>query len=547
MLVQLKNCQIVDPLHPNNGVKHEIWIEDSRIVNAPTDGRAADAVHDMQGSMALAGGIDLHTHIGGGKTNLARLLMQEYTHKRSAMDRGPLWSTIVTGQKYLKMGYTLCFEPAMLLSQARFTQLQLRDTPWIDSGAYVVMGNEDWLLRSIGSRTHLDKIKNVVAWTLRASCAYAIKVVNAGGINAFRFNKRMLDIDEPHPEYGATPRDIIKTLSAVVDELRLPHPLHVHASNLGVPGNIRSTLATLDAAEGRRLHLTHAQFNAYTDTGPFGMGSGAVELAERINRSPELSLDVGQIIFGQTVTISADTQAQFRNSRYAKPVKSIISDVECMGGCGVVPMRYENKQYVSSLQWIIGLELMLLIKNPYQVFLTTDHPNGGPFTSYPHLIRLLMDRSYRANMLATLHPAALEQTLLKDLTREYTLDEIAILTRAAPAKILGLQDRGSLSPGNIADIVFYEQRDDWEATFSNARSVWKRGTCVLQGDRWLSEATTETLRATPLTDDLSLAPYWKEAIEQTLRLPCHALSIGEDEFAEFNHRTSSSALQEALG
>ncbi len=49
-------------------------------------------------------------------------------------------------------------------------------------------------------------------------------------------------------------------------------------------------------------------------------------------------------------------------------------------------------------------------------------------------------------MLATLHPAALEQTLLKDLTREYTLDEIAILTRAAPAKILGLQDRGSLSP-----------------------------------------------------------------------------------------------------
>ncbi len=70
---------------------------------------------------------------------------------------------------------------------------------------------------------------------------------------------------------------------------------------------------------------------------------------------------------------------------------------------------------------------------------------------------------------------------------------------------------------------------------------------MLQGDRWLSEATTETLRATPLTDDLSLAPYWKEAIEQTLRLPCHALSIGEDEFAEFNHRTSSSALQEALG
>jgi len=27
--------------------------------------------------------------------------------------------------------------------------------------------------------------------------------------------------------------------------------------------------------------------------------------------------------------------------------------------------------------------------------LSTDHPNGGTFLSYPELIRLLMDRAYR--------------------------------------------------------------------------------------------------------------------------------------------------------
>ncbi len=42
--------------------------------------------------------------------------------------------------------------------------------------------------------------------------------------------------------------------------------------------------------------------------------------------------------------------------------------------------------------------------DPWQVVLTTDHPNGGPFTSYPHLIRLLMDRSFRDEQLAKLHP-----------------------------------------------------------------------------------------------------------------------------------------------
>ncbi len=89
-----------------------------------------------------------------------------------------------------------------------------------------------------------------------------------------------------------------------------------------------------------------------------GMGSGAAALAERLNRSPELSTDVGQIVFGQTVTISADTQAQHRNRLHAHPNKTIVSDVECSGGCGIVPMRYQCQHYVSSLQWTIGLELM---------------------------------------------------------------------------------------------------------------------------------------------------------------------------------------------
>ncbi|MCC6507897.1 MAG: formylmethanofuran dehydrogenase subunit A, partial [Pirellulaceae bacterium] len=394
--------------------------------------------HDMSGALVMAGGIDLHTHIGGGKLNLARLLMQETLGKAGREHLGPLWSAGVTGRKYATMGYTACFEPAMLLPQARATHLQLADTPLIDSGAYVVMGNEEWMLRELGRGLEMPVLEELVAWNLQASQALAVKVVNAGGISAFKFNQRSLDVDQPHARYGTTPRIVLRSLATAIDNLGLAHPLHVHASNLGVPGNIRSTLATLDAVEGHRMHLTHAQFNAYSDTGPMGMGSGAAELAERINASPELSLDVGQIVFGQTVTISADTQAQFRNRRHARPAKAIISDVECIGGCGVVPMRYESSQYVSSLQWTIGLELLLLVNNPYQILLTTDHPNGGPFTCYPHLMRLLMDRSFRRAALEGIHPLAAQHSLLNQLDREETLNESAILTRAAPARLVGL-------------------------------------------------------------------------------------------------------------
>ena len=41
---------------------------------------------------------------------------------------------------------------------------------------------------------------------------------------------------------------------------------------------------------------------------------------------------------------------------------------------------------------------------------------------------------------------------------EYTLNEIAIMTRAAPAKILGLDKKGNLSNGSDADITIYDKK-----------------------------------------------------------------------------------------
>ena len=65
-------------------------------------------------------------------------------------------------------------------------------------------------------------------------------------------------------------------------------------------------------------------------------------------------------------------------------------------GCGITPIKYKNKTLVHSLQWAIGLEWYLLVEDPWRVVMSTDHPNGGSFLAYPQIIRLLMDRTYRA-------------------------------------------------------------------------------------------------------------------------------------------------------
>jgi formylmethanofuran dehydrogenase subunit A len=481
-LTKLAGGLIVDPATGRDRVPGDLYLRDGRIVADPGPLAQADRVYDLSGRIVMAGGIDLHSHLAGGKVGLARTLMPE--EARGALTRGgggrATPSTFTTGYRYARMGYTAAFEPAMLPANARHTHAELADLPMIDKGCYALLGNDDILLDMLARGAARAALADYVAWTLAASQSLAIKCVNPGGIAAFKFNERALAFDQPAPHYGVTPRTIVSRLARAVGDLGLAHPLHLHCNDLGVPGNADTTLRTIAAVEGSRLHLTHVQFHAYGTEGRRGFSSGAARIAEAVNASPHVSVDVGQIAFGQTISASGDTMMQYRNHPYARPRKWVAMDIECDAGCGLVPLRYRDRSFVNALQWAIGLELFLLIEDPWRVFLTTDHPNGAPFTAYPHLIRLLMDRSFRESALATIHRGAAAASALPGLAREYSLYEIAIVTRAGPARSLGLADRGHLAPGAAADIAVYTERDDRQAMFERADYVFKDGRLVVR-------------------------------------------------------------------
>ena len=463
MLIKLSAGTVYDPANDVDGEVRDIYIRDNRIIDPPGMDENIDTEYDLRGKIVMAGAIDLHTHIGGGKVNVARTLLPEFCHNdpsendahpRSGCSRATPTS-LLTGYRYAEMGYTSAFEPAVLPVNARQAHMEMADTPILDTGGYAMLGNDDFLLRLLASGADQQLVNDYVAWTLHATQCIGIKVVNPGGINAFKFNQRKLDLDESTPFYNVTPRAVVSRLSRALYELGVPHPLHVHTSNLGVPGNFRTTLDTMKAADGLPLHLTHIQFHSYGTEGDHRFSSAAAEIAEAINSNRNISVDVGQIMFGQTVTISGDTMHQHANHKYAHPNKWVCTDIECEAGCGVVPFRYRDKNFVNAMQWAIGLEIFLMVDDPWRVFLTTDHPNGAPFTSYPHLMRLLMDRSFREEKLLQIHPEVAAHSRLSGLTREYTLYEMAIMTRAGPARILGLHDRGHLAAGGNADIAVY--------------------------------------------------------------------------------------------
>ena len=517
-LTCLKGGIVVDPAHGRDQVALDLFIRDGRLVENP--GTPAHDTIDIAGKIVMAGGIDIHSHIGGGKVNLARTIMaaDHAEHTTPARDGGRSGSgyctpsSFLTGYRYAEMGYTAAFEPAMVPANARQAHAEMSDIPLIDKGCYALLGNDEAMLNMIAAGADDAAIADYVAWTLRATQALAIKVVNPGGINAFKFNQRHLGLDAVVPRYGVTPRHILRTLAGALKGLGIRHPLHVHCNDLGVPGNADTTLATIAAAEGLPLHLTHLQFHSYGREGDRKFSSAAARIAEAVNARPEISVDVGQIMFGQTVTASADTMAQYLNHPMAKPPKWICMDIEGDAGCGLVPFRYREQSFVNALQWAIGLELFLLIDDPWRVFLTTDHPNGAPFTTYPHLIRLLMDRSFRADMLRTIHPGAAAASALGSIKREYSLYEIAVLTRAGPAKSLGLDDRGHLGPGAAADIAVYDTHANKETMFAKPAMVFKDGEIIARNGAVVAERAGATHVAVADFDAASvdrLRPLWE--------------------------------------
>ncbi len=83
-------------------------------------------------------------------------------------------------------------------------------------------------------------------------------------------------------------------------------------------------------------------------------------------------------------------------------------------------------------------------------------------------------------MLSTLHPEAQNATHLASLDREYSLYDIAIMTRAGAAKLVGLADRGHLGVGAAADITVYTDHADREKMFTSPDYVFKDGNIVVK-------------------------------------------------------------------
>jgi formylmethanofuran dehydrogenase subunit A len=495
MSLILKNGMVYDPINGINGDKMDILIQNGKIVEK-IKGKAE--VLDCSKKIVMPGGVEIHSHIAGGKVNSGRLLRPE-DHAKFVMPKSVTTrsgsgfstpSTFITGYLYSRLGYTTAMTPAMPPLMARHTHEELRDIPMLDKGAYTLVDG-NWFVLKYLKEKDMEKCAAYVAWLLRETKGLVIKIVNPGGTEAWGWGKNCRSLDDPVPYFEVTPREMIKGLIEINEMLRLPHSVHLHANNLGRLGNFKTTEETLKipsrkAANRQALYLTHVQFHCYGGDTWKNFESKAESVARAVN--DKVIIDTGNVTLDDTTTMTADGPMEYYLQSLTH-LKWINRNIEMETSPGITPFVFSPKMSTASIQWAIGLELSLLI-DPWKVLMSTDHPNGGPFIRYPRIIAWLMSEKYRAETMSMLNKAVEKRSILNTLDKEYDFFEIAIITRAGQAKALGLDFKGHLGIGAHADVAVYDidpenidpsnDYRDIENKFSSASYTIKDGEIVVK-------------------------------------------------------------------
>ncbi|MFA7037542.1 MAG: amidohydrolase family protein, partial [Methanosarcina sp.] len=146
---------------------------------------------------------------------------------------------------------------------------------------------------------------------------------------------------------------------------------------------------------------------------------------------------------------------EYANSRMLHE-KWSNQDIELEDASGVVPLFYSPKSFVNAVQWAIGLELALLVKDPWKVMFTTDSPNGGSFVNYPEAFTYLMSAKRREEVISGFSKMALDRMVLPGIDRELDFYELAVMTRSTQSKMYSMPEKGNLKVGSDADIAIYD-------------------------------------------------------------------------------------------
>ncbi len=462
----VRNGNVFDPLNNINGEKKDILIEKGKIVEKFTSENNIKEIN-ANGKTIIPSAIDIHAHIASQQVNWIRLLGSKNEEFFT------LWKGLTLdyiAKSYITNGYTFVIEANVYPSLSKQTIFNLINLPVLDKGMLLNVSNL-WALEFEFEKKKIDDISYFISDLLLKCKGFGIKVYNPFEAEDWNFNKLRENIDEKGKLYNFSALDIYEILTRCAEKLKLPHSIHAHIEGyeqLEGKKNIELILEKINKIElnGKNnsklnrqqiFHLAHG--NSYNIDGDNN------NLIDLLNRSKTIDLDLGFITFDDlNPIITSDRRFinNLMNNHDNNPNKIIKNAIELEGDTFESFRRFSKLNYLHCILWSNSIELALNIKNKWQIQLSLNFPHYSHVNKIPDIATWLLSKNARQDFMKEMNNEFLGDSLLYNSDKILDFKDYVIITRASPAKSLGIsQYKGSFSEGadgdlNILDINLEE-------------------------------------------------------------------------------------------
>lgn len=363
------------------------------------------------------------------------------------------------GYAYALMGYTHVNEPLMTLNTASYVHHELSSIPLVDTSALLVLSLYD-----------IDKeIREGDKASVKSALPLLLDLTKSIGIKIY-------DIRVKYAKKGFFYRDIdvTKCLKFFYELVKEPTIL------------LRTYPELLDEDTSvlRGFCMAH-------------IGSG-IEDDARYEAAIEILKKGGAVDLG-IVSPYQDEDVNMRIGYGAATEKFMSMDIGLEQPLIFSEVDEKREGNNKSLRFALDALEYLPSSN---ISFSTDSPSGCLFSSYPKLFAWLLSRGNR-------------KELMPDV--EYSLYELAEITRTNPARQLGLENKGHLGIGADADIAIYDMDEntggrELEKRLGNCSFLLKGGEVIIKEGKLNKErARKETFYFVP---EVKEKAYKSELIER---------------------------------
>ncbi|MFX1396664.1 MAG: amidohydrolase family protein [Promethearchaeota archaeon] len=479
----IKNGIVVDPADNINGESKDILIENGIVVD--NFSKDSDIIEiNASGKTVVPAALDIHAHVASQQVNWARLLGRQDKQFQEKWNGLRLESI---ARDYISNGYTFFLEANVFPSLAKQTIFNFSHIPVLDK-AMLINASNLWPLELEYQRSKTEDIAVFISDLLKKTKSFGIKAYNPFESETWNFKKIRNDLTVQGRLYNFNALDVYISLTKTNEYLKLPHSVHAHIEGYETDQGTLNLPMVLEKIKSLELHSLEKRKQVFhiAHANSYNIQGNNESLIKFLNNNQDFDIDVGMIDFNGINPLITSDRNVINNFRTKNPNKPIISAAIELEGDSFTTLRSFDKNKESDcFLWANAIELTLKIKNKYQIQLATNFPNYSNISNLPEIATWLLNKDARNAFMEGMNQDFLKKSYLQDNQDVLSFEEYITITRASPARSLGLDSiKGTLKAGADGDINIFNfnvNTIDFNKKLKNLREVFEHIDLVIKG------------------------------------------------------------------